>query len=101
MSMNRSENYSLRQQARFGYITLEVYHAELSDRNAAWSRLSPIEQLAALDRRLGKGIGAKRQRAIIAARLTAPVKPATLPPNGGKAGNGLTDTPHSKKKKGK
>lgn len=31
-------------------------------REAAWRRLSPQQQLEELDRRLGKGLGAKRQR---------------------------------------
>lgn len=38
-------------------------------RNAAWRKLSPQEQLAEIDRRLGKGVGAKRQRKILAERL--------------------------------
>ena len=37
------------------------------ERDKAWSRLTPQQQLDALDRRLGKDLGAARQRA----RLTA------------------------------
>lgn len=35
---------------------------EGEQRNEAWRKLTPAEQLASLDRRLGKGVGAKRQR---------------------------------------
>ena len=31
-------------------------------RNEAWAKLSSVEKIASLDRRLGKGMGAKRQR---------------------------------------
>ena len=40
--------------------------SEALERAVAWGALSPAEQLAALDRRLGVGVGAKRQRARIA-----------------------------------
>lgn len=40
--------------------------AEASERNDAWAELSPAKQLAELDRRLGKGVGARRQRARLA-----------------------------------
>lgn len=33
------------------------------ERQTAWVELSPQKQLAELDRRLGKGVGARRQRA--------------------------------------
>jgi IS5 family transposase len=39
-------------------------------RQEAWAALSPAEQLEALDRRLGAGSGAERQRSRIAAKLT-------------------------------
>ena len=35
----------------------------------AWRELSPKQQLQSLDGRLGKGVGAKRQRARIAKKL--------------------------------
>jgi hypothetical protein len=38
-------------------------------RQEEWANLSPAEQLAELDRRLGKGIGAKKQRARITKAL--------------------------------
>jgi hypothetical protein len=34
----------------------------IAERLAAWQKLSPTEQLDALDRRLGKGKGAAKQR---------------------------------------
>lgn len=40
--------------------------AEAVERNAAWAELSPQKQLAELDRRLGKGQGARKQRARLA-----------------------------------
>lgn len=39
---------------------------EGEERNAAWRLRSSAEQLADLDRRLGRGVGAKRQRAKLA-----------------------------------
>lgn len=42
-----------------------------SERNAAFAGLSPIEQLAALDERLGKGKGAVKQRAKLTAKIKA------------------------------
>ena len=35
---------------------------EGEERNIEWRKLTPAQQLASLDRRLGKGVGAKRQR---------------------------------------
>ena len=35
-------------------------------RQEEWAKLSPQQQLAELDKRLGKGVGAKKQRAKIA-----------------------------------
>lgn len=43
--------------------------AENNRKAAEWAELSPSQQLAALDRRLGKGVGARKQRARIAAKL--------------------------------
>lgn len=39
---------------------------EATERNQAWSELSPRKQLAELDRRFGPGIGCRKQRARLA-----------------------------------
>ena len=41
-------------------------------RNEAWAKLTYEQQLADLDRRLGKGIGAKKQRARIQNKIDNP-----------------------------
>ena len=45
---------------------------EAFDRNKAWAQLTPEQQLEDLDRRLGKGVGAKKQRARIQYRIDNP-----------------------------
>lgn len=40
-----------------------------NERNAAFATLTPIQQLAALDERLGKGKGAVAQRAKLAVKI--------------------------------
>jgi hypothetical protein len=45
--------------------------AEGAVRNAAWQALTPAAKLAELDRRLGPGQGARRQRAKLAQEMTA------------------------------
>ncbi len=35
---------------------------EGQERNAAWQALTPAQQIAELNRRLGPGVGARRQR---------------------------------------
>jgi hypothetical protein len=35
---------------------------EGTERNAHWANLTPAQKINELDRRLGKGVGAKRQR---------------------------------------
>ena len=42
---------------------LEEKQAEASERQKLYSKLTPQQKIADLDKRLGKGIGAKRQRA--------------------------------------
>jgi hypothetical protein len=49
---------------------------EAKERLTVWQKLSPREQLASLDGRLGKGVGAQKQRARIAVAL-AESKPLT------------------------
>lgn len=65
------------------------------ERVAFWRTLTPTQQLASLDARLGPGVGATRQRAKLSALLNPGVPD---PPNGGERGGGLTDTPVKKKK---
>ena len=43
---------------------------EAKERNESWASLSPAAQLKELDRRLGPGMGAKKQRAKIKARVS-------------------------------
>jgi hypothetical protein len=50
---------------------LQTRREEGAAREAKWRALSPAQQLAELDKRLGKGVGAVRQRARIAARITS------------------------------
>ena len=45
---------------------------EAIERNEAWAKLTYKQQLANLDRRLGKGIGAKKQRARIQYKIDNP-----------------------------
>lgn len=43
--------------------------AEAKARQAAWDKLAPTEKLASLDKLLGAGVGAQKQRARISAAL--------------------------------
>ena len=43
--------------------TKQIKQTEAIVRNETWAKLTHEQQLADLDRRLGKGIGAKKQRA--------------------------------------
>ena len=45
---------------------------EAIERNEAWAQLTLEQQIADLDRRLGKGIGAKKQRARIQYKIDNP-----------------------------
>ena len=45
---------------------------EAIERNEAWAKLTYEQQLADLDRRLGKGVGAKKQRARIQFKIENP-----------------------------
>ena len=45
---------------------------EAIERNETWPKLTYEQQLADLDRRLGKGIGAKKQRARIQYKIDNP-----------------------------
>jgi|SRR5579885_1851015 len=49
---------------------------EAKERQEAWAKLGPKGQLAALDARLGKGVGAMAQRARLQNLIDNPPKPA-------------------------
>jgi hypothetical protein len=48
-------------------------------RQEAWAKLSTAEKIASLDRRLGKGVGAVKQRAKLSVVKTASVQAALTP----------------------
>ena len=50
----------------------EIRHKEAIERNNFWASLTPQQQLESLDNRLGKGIGAKKQRARIQYKIDNP-----------------------------
>ena len=52
--------------------TKQIKQTEAIVRNEAWAKLTPEQQLASLDERLGKGIGAKKQRAKIQYKIDNP-----------------------------
>ena len=52
--------------------TKQIKQTEAAVRNEAWAKLTYEQQLADLDRRLGKGIGAKKQRARIQYKIDNP-----------------------------
>ena len=52
--------------------TKQIKETEAIVRNEAWAQLTPEQQIADLDRRLGKGVGAKKQRAKINSKILNP-----------------------------
>ena len=52
--------------------TKQIKQTEALVRNEAWAKLTYEQQLADLDKRLGKGIGAKKQRARIQYKIDNP-----------------------------
>ena len=52
--------------------TKQIKETEAIVRNEAWAKLTPEQQLASLDERLGKGIGAKKLRARIQYKINNP-----------------------------
>ena len=52
--------------------TKQTKQTEAAVRNEAWAKLTYEQQLASLDERLGKGIGAKKQRAKIQYKIDNP-----------------------------
>jgi hypothetical protein len=57
-----------------GFHTAEEKRAEAEERNKYCASLSPQERLAGLDRRLGPGVGAKKERARLLAKLAPEAK---------------------------
>jgi hypothetical protein len=55
----------------YGRQRKERQARERAERNAEWRKMTPHEQLDDLDWRLGKGQGAQKQRARIAAQIAA------------------------------
>jgi hypothetical protein len=54
--------------------TKQIKETEAIVRNEAWAKLTYEQQLASLDERLGKGIGAKKQRARIQYKIEKKAK---------------------------
>ena len=52
--------------------TKQIKETEAKVRNEAWAKLTPEQQLESLDNRLGKGVGAKKQRAKIKNKIDNP-----------------------------
>ena len=52
--------------------TKQIKQTEAVVRNEAWVKITYEQQLADLDKRLGKGIGAKKQRARIQYKIDNP-----------------------------
>ena len=52
--------------------TKQTKQTEAAVRNEAWAKLTYEQQLEDLDRRLGKGIGAKKQRTRIQYKINNP-----------------------------
>ena len=52
--------------------TKQIKETEAIVRNEAWAKLTPEQQLESLDNRLGKGIGAKKQRAKFQSKINNP-----------------------------
>ena len=50
----------------------EFKNKEAIESNNYWTSLTPQQQLESLDTRLGKGVGAKKQRAKIQAKIDNP-----------------------------
>ena len=57
---------------KYNMNTKQIKETEAIVRNEAWAKLTPEQQLASLDERLGKGIGAKKQRARIQYKIDNP-----------------------------
>jgi hypothetical protein len=64
-----------------------VKHAAALARNKVWQSLTPEQQLAELDRRLGKGVGAAKQRARLGVKIEAAKRAATRQNNTAEGGD--------------
>jgi hypothetical protein len=64
MKMNRTHNGKRRNDRQ------SVRRIDAEGRQEEWDKLTPQQQLSALDGRLGKGVGAEKQRARIAKTIT-------------------------------
>lgn len=60
---------------RHNPVGAEDKKREALERAQTWAALSPAKQLAALDARLGKGVGAQKQRARLQALIDNPPRP--------------------------
>lgn len=78
-----------------GYVTREERRADSVERTAAWQKLSPAEQMAALDRRLGVGVGAVKQRAALMRRMAANPNITITPTHG----SSQVNQPHTTEEK--
>lgn len=58
----------------------EIKREEAKQRQEAWNKLYPKDKLEALDRRLGKGVGAKKQRDRIHAQMNQKLDPKKFTP---------------------
>lgn len=76
----------LRPTDSLGFHTKEEKRAEAAERDAHWRSLSLTDQVAALDKRLGVGIGATKQRANLAAAIAAQAVAAKNPKAAGPKG---------------
>jgi hypothetical protein len=57
----------------------EIRKREADERREAWNALKPAEKLAILDRRLGVGIGATKQRAKLQLAINASATTSSQP----------------------
>ena len=67
-----------KQEAGRDYQSLKCREADA--RNAEWQKLSPVQQLTNLDERLGKGLGAAKQRAKLARLISGAKRVAVAEP---------------------
>lgn len=71
-------------------------YKEAQERNEKWAETSLKDQLASIDERLGKGIGAKRQRARIQEQIVVQVRKEEKAKQNGKSSNKNRQTKQKK-----